>query len=102
MVQVVEDPFVDKHASSDFRSRNRNDKQKSSTRVSMEVGNLVIKLVYKTNLGDFHYIGLIIHLQSIMVIPVPFGKLTWLAGWKMDYLKMYFLLKWGHFISLPS
>ena len=36
--------------------------------------------------------------------PVPFGKLTWLAG-KLDLLKMYSLLKMGIFhchVSLPK
>ena len=79
MVQVVEDLLVDKHVSSDFQSRNRKDQQKSSTRVSWKLVTIVSKLVYNhlRGLTTHLYIGLIIHLQSIMVIPVPLGKLTW-------------------------
>ena len=76
MVQVVEDLLVDKHVSSDFRSRNRKDQQKSSTRVSWKLVNIVSKLVYN------HLRGLTTHLYRAYnpftkYHGHPFGKLTW-------------------------
>ena len=66
-------------------------------------GFVIVRVVRK--LGLFHgfygtyptyfYRGEIIHLLSIMNIPVPSGKLTYPL--KMDAWKMNFFLKWSFF-----